>query len=444
MNQIANYKSHIETKLEHFRTALNDRCFDGLLIASGHAEDIFRDDYYHQFVVNPYFKEWLPLLNVPHCYLLIEASGRPKLFFYKPEDIWHRVESIPQEPWLQQFELFEFSAPELLQKELELAPGSLAFIGPQADAVYAACESSEINPDSLMAWIDYQRAYKSLYEIECVAEANRMAAKAHKAAEGAFMDGASEYHINQAYTQAVLAREQTLPYGNIIALNENAAILHYTHLDTEEAKPSKSFLIDAGFSVNGYCADISRSYCRDESESGKHFQQLIEEMDTLQLQLVSEAVPGCEFVDLHLRMHELLTEVLIRQGVITVSADVALAGGLSSIFLPHGLGHLLGVQVHDRGGWFADVSGKENPPPKQHPYLRLTRPLAEGMVFTIEPGLYFIPALLKQLKASDKAEQVDWSVIETLLPYGGIRIEDDIAIVDGRVRNLSREAFAGS
>lgn len=442
MSQTANYKSHIETKLERFRAALNDRGLDGLLVASGHAEGIFRDDYYHQFVVNPYFKEWLPLLTVPHCYLLIESSGRPKLFFYKPEDIWHRVESIPQEPWLEQFELIEFSEPQLLRKELELETGSLAFIGPEADAVYADCERSEINPDSLLAWIDYQRAYKSLYEIDCIAEANRMAAKAHQAAKHAFMDGASEYHINQAYTQAVLAREQTLPYGNIIALNENAAILHYTHLDTATAKPSRSFLIDAGFSVNGYCADISRSYCRDDSEPGKHFQRLIDEMDKLQLQLVSEAVPGCEFVDLHRRMHELLTDVLIRQGVITVTAELALAGGLSSTFLPHGLGHLLGVQVHDRGGWFADASGKESPPPKQHPYLRLTRTLAEGMVFTIEPGLYFIPALLKQLRNSDKAEQVDWTVIESLLPYGGIRIEDDIAIVDGCVRNLTREVLS--
>ena len=126
-----------------------------------------------------------------------------------------------------------------------------------------------------------------------------------------------------------------------------------------------------------------------------------------------------------------------------LSAEAAVAQGLSSTFFPHGVGHLLGAQVHDVAGLQVDRSGTRRERPSGHPYLRLTRRLEPGMVVTIEPGLYFIPLLLRERRASALAAHVDWDRVEALRPFGGIRIEDDVACrAEGPPENLTREAFA--
>jgi Xaa-Pro dipeptidase len=119
------------------------------------------------------------------------------------------------------------------------------------------------------------------------------------------------------------------------------------------------------------------------------------------------------------------------------------ASGITRSFLPHGLGHLLGLQVHDAGGHLADTAGRRREPPRGDPFLRLTRTLSPGMVVTIEPGLYFIPALLRAMLAKHEAH-VSRAMIERLLPFGGIRIEDNVAVTADGHRNLTREAFAAA
>ena len=141
-------------------------------------------------------------------------------------------------------------------------------------------------------------------------------------------------------------------------------------------------------------------------------------------------------------MHRLaertILEHLTRGGVLAGDIEEMLAADLGSTFMPHGLGHLLGAQTHDVAGQQTDTRGTHEPPPAGHPALRLTRPIDEGMVFTIEPGLYFIPSLLSELRAGEYAHAVNWTAVEAMIPYGGIRIEDNIAIVDGATENLTR------
>src|SRR5690606_29438152 len=108
----------------------------------------------------------------------------------------------------------------------------------------------------------------------------------------------------------------------------------------------------------------------------------------------------------------------------------------------HGIGHLLGLQVHDVAGLAASETGGTIPRPEGHPYLRLTRPLAEGCVVTIEPGLYFIPMLLDGLRLGPHARAVDWDKVEHLRAFGGVRIEDDVLCTVDAPENLTRDAFA--
>jgi Xaa-Pro dipeptidase len=118
------------------------------------------------------------------------------------------------------------------------------------------------------------------------------------------------------------------------------------------------------------------------------------------------------------------------------------SSGVTAVFFPHGLGHPLGLQVHDVAGFQRDECGGTIPRPHGHPYLRMTRVLEAGMVVTIEPGLYFIDMLLQPLRSSAMAREIDWAAVDAMRPYGGIRIEDDVLVTHAAPENLTRDAFA--
>jgi Xaa-Pro dipeptidase len=212
-------------------------------------------------------------------------------------------------------------------------------------------------------------------------------------------------------------------------------VLHYQHQSPERPAKHLSFLIDAGAEVDGYAADITRTYAAREGT----FADLIAAVENEQLALCAQVSAGRDFRDLHLECHLRLAGVLRNAGIVDMDPGAMVAEGVTRVFFPHGLGHLIGLQVHDVGGRH-DREGREIPRPQGHPYLRLTRTLAPGMVVTIEPGLYFIPSLLAELRAGPHAGAVDWDAVEALLPYGGIRIEDEVACTEDEPENLTREA----
>jgi len=134
--------------------------------------------------------------------------------------------------------------------------------------------------------------------------------------------------------------------------------------------------------------------------------------------------------------------VMHRIGLTRLSGQAALEAGVTQVFFPHGIGHLLGLQVHDVGGVMGDPQGHERERPKGHPFLRLTRMLEPGVVVTVEPGIYLIDTLLAQAHADERRAHIDWAVVDELKPYGGIRIEDNVAATAGKPENMTRDAFA--
>jgi len=119
-----------------------------------------------------------------------------------------------------------------------------------------------------------------------------------------------------------------------------------------------------------------------------------------------------------------------------------LSQGVTSAFMPHGIGHLLGIQVHDVAGFMENENGTTIDPPSGHPFLRLTRVLEEDMVLTVEPGLYFIDMLLDGLRGTPAEALVNWDAVDELRPFGGIRIEDNVRVLADGCENLTRDAFA--
>lgn len=425
------YAAHVAAQFQTHQQLLEEQEFDGLLIAAGAEQSLFRDDYVYPFKVNPYFKVWLPLLGCAHSFLWIEAAAtKPVLFLYQPVDIWHQVDPLTDEAILAAFDLLILSSPAEIERRISPSP-RLAYIG---SAQECALVGLSINPESLLTALDYRRAYKSPYEWSCIRLANEKAALGHQAAESAFRGGATEYEIHMAYLQATAQLDEELPYGNIIALNEHAAVLHYTQKDRHPPAEHRSFLIDAGASVGGYAADISRTYAYSDGP----FQSLITAMDKLQRAVVAHIHIGESYLDLHHYAHRLIAELLGDTGLVKASAQEAVELGLTALFFPHGLGHLLGVQVHDLGGWLAAANGDQRLPPQEHPYLRLTRTIEEGQLFTIEPGLYFIPSLLTPARSGGLGKWINWTLVDQLLPYGGIRIEDNIYVAKEGPINLTR------
>ncbi|EDO25350.1 predicted protein, partial [Nematostella vectensis] len=199
-------------------------------------------------------------------------------------------------------------------------------------------------------------------------------------------------------------------------------------------------LVDAGAVHHGYVADITRTIAQGSSV----FDALIAGLDQAQQTLMQTIKPGVSFVDLHRAMHHAIYTLLKTHGIVrgNVSHDEADQVRISSAFFPHGLGHLLGIQVHDIGGWQHSAGGEIIAPPSEHPYLRLTRVLEQGFVVTIEPGLYFIPALLQPLKKTALGKDLDWTLVDALTPWGGIRIEDNICVTAEGIENYTRDAFA--
>lgn len=433
------YQEHLRLHCGRVERALQDTGFEHLIVYSGAIPVQFLDDTAYPFKVNPQFKAWVPLLDNPDCFILYTPGRRPTLVFHQPTDYWYKAASAPSDFWVRHFDLRIVSAREAARAHLPRARA--ACIGDLPPDV-AAWGFAQVNPQHLLDQLHYTRAVKTPYEIECMRRASDIAVRGHRAAARAFHAGQSEYDAHMAYLQACGRREEEMPYNNIVAYNANGAVLHYQHLERQAPPPGErfSFLIDAGAQYNGYACDITRTYAARDGE----FNALVGAVDRAQQALCRALKPGVDYREFHLLAHHRLATVLREADVIRVDAEAAVGSGLSSVFFPHGIGHLLGLQVHDVGGTLRDPSGATLDRPAGHPYLRLTRRLEPGFVVTVEPGVYFIELLLAPARANDHARHINWARIEELKPYGGVRIEDDVVVTESGHRNLTREAFSSS
>lgn len=434
------YGAHFDAVCRRFGEALEALGYSSVLIHSGSTHDHFEDDQTAVFQVNPLFKSWLPLTTVADCFLHFTPGHRPKLFYYKNSDFWHKSTPFAEQLYSPYFDITVISQRDEVQQFLPKSLTHTAFLG-QPIGELKQWGISETYPRALLTRLAYARARKTTYEIACLQTANVLAARGHRAAALAFEHGGTEFEIACAFLQACSQRESELPYNPIVACDENAAVLHYQLLQRHNTSPPRSLLIDAGCEFAGYASDVTRTYARLDN-SNSDFRALIDEMEALQQSLCASVQAGVDWRDLHLLAHRLIAEALQSAEIISCSAEEAVDSGVSTVFFPHGLGHLLGLQVHDVGGLLQNPNGGEIPPPVGHPYLRLTRILETGFVVTMEPGIYFIDSLLEQARHDSKAQYINWSRVDSLKVFGGIRIEDNLLVEESGCQNMTREAFA--
>jgi len=428
------YPAHIDCLQQRTKQALSRENIEGVVIHSGQEIKAFLDDNTYPFRVNPHFKHWLPLTDIPNCWLIVNGEDKPTLIYYQPIDFWHKVTPLEESYWGEFFNIKILKQASDVDKLLPYDKQDFAYIGSHIE-VAKALGFEVINPESMLNYFHYHRAYKSAYEQTCLRQSNALAVQAHQAAKAAFFAGDTEYDIQNAYLNAIGYSCNETPYSNIVALNENCSILHYMHFEKQAPQVHRSFLIDAGANFNGYAADITRTY----SFKRDRFAELITRMDQLMLTAVAGLKPGVSYVDLHIATYREIAQVLAEFGFINVNADTAVESGIVSTFFPHGLGHHLGLQVHDMGGFMADERGTHINAPEKHAFLRTSRTIEAGQVFTIEPGLYFIDSLLQNLKDSSNSDQVNWQKVDEMRGFGGIRIEDNIIVHQSHNENMTRD-----
>jgi Xaa-Pro dipeptidase len=437
---LAPFDAHLDSVLADLDAALAAAGLEAVIVDAGGPGTWFLDDIASDWRCNPHFRRLTPLDPADECTILHRPGAVPVLLHLRPQDFWHLPPAPPSGPWTARFDIRPVADVEAREAAiadwLGNAASRTARIGPAPGAL-----GTVHNPTRVLAHLDFHRARKTAWELACQRAAGRRAVAGHRAAAAAFEAGESEYGIHLAYLAATRHEDAELPYRNIVALDAHGAVLHYQHRErTVPAGGGRSLLIDAGAAVAGYAADVTRTHARAPGA----FAELIGAVDALQRELVATIAPGLPWPDLHRRAHDGVARVLVDAGLARGTPEALVETGVTRAFLPHGLGHLIGVQTHDAGGRLVDAEGTEAPPPADHPALRLTRTLEPDWTVTVEPGLYFVPMLLDDLRATKAGDAVAWDAVDALAPFGGIRIEDDVRVTADGVENLTRDAFAAA
>jgi len=431
MDLTALFLDHLKVRLAYAEKALAASGCEGLVISSGAPFTYFADDQQAPFHAVPHFRHYCPIEG-PHHVLKLQAGRRPELIRYAPEDFWYEQLPLGDPFWAAGFAITEAASLDAVWAAVGKPPRN-AYIGNETDRAQAA--GLEVNPASLTTYLDWGRSYKTPYEIQAMEEATALGAKGHLAGRQAFLAGASELEIHYAFVQGVGCLDHQLAFGSITALEPKGATLHYEN--KRSGRGGKVLLLDCGARVRDYASDITRTTVAPDCDG--RFAGLLTGLEALQLEAGAALKPGVPFGDIHHLAQWKLGALLESAGILKAGPEEALQLGFVRPFMPHGLGHHLGIMVHDVAGQLSSPEGATQPPPPEHPNLRTTRILEPGHVLTVEPGLYFIPMLLRPFREGPHASRFDWKLIDELIPLGGMRIEDNVLVTPTGSRNLTRE-----
>jgi len=434
------YLDHVADLERRYAAVMEKRGLDALVIHSGSpARRSAFDDQYWPLRPVPHWQHWLPLAEAD-CVLVVRPGARVTLLRKVEQNFWEKAPEPETRAFEDAFDMQRFRDVAEARSLVALLTGGasdrLALVGDGPGLSAWVVEPASVNDPALLAALDALRVTKTPYEVACLVEANRRARAGHEALRDLFRDGdVSELDLHLAYLRVTAQDDWETPYKNIVALGPHAATLHHVSYGRLAARrAAESLLVDAGATCRGYCADVTRTWLKGRGAAASAFEQVVASVEEMQQRLCSAVSVGMRYEDLHDEAHRQAAAILHETGIATTSPEETVARGVTRAFFPHGLGHSLGLQTHD-------VGCATRAPRADNPFLRNTTDVAAGQVFTIEPGIYFIPDLLEPLRATPRGAGVDWALVDTLAPLGGVRIEDDVQIEGGAavLRNLTRE-----
>lgn len=265
--------------------------------------------------------------------------------------------------------------------------------------------------------------------ITSIRKALSITIRAHKAGMAATPTAQTEAEVRAAMESVIIAANMTCAYGSIVTIA--GEVLHNNHYHNALA-PGDLLLADVGAeTVNGWASDITRTWPVSGKFSSTQ-RDLYEIVLAAHDLCIEKAIAGTEYKQIHLTACHTIAEGLVELGILQGSPADLVDQDAHALFFPHGVGHLMGLDVHDMedlGDLSGYADGRERSDRFGLAFLRLDRPLSPGMIVTIEPGFYQVPAILNDKKNRDHyAGIVNWEKLEQFKDVRGIRIEDDVLI----------------
>jgi len=282
------------------------------------------------------------------------------------------------------------------------------------------------------------RSTKEPQEIAAIERACDVGYAMHTTAQLLIKPGVTERFVGGQVDGIARSLAQGVSFATIFS--QHGEIMHGNPSDAR-LEAGRLALCDAGCELDDYCSDNTRTM----PVSGKFTQKQLEIYSIVEQchdYVLEVAKPGVKYADVHFAVCRLMTERLKELGLMKGDTDEAVRAGAHAMFLPHGLGHMMGMDVHDMEGLGQIYVGfDEETRPNLEQFgtncLRMGRRLEEGFVVTDEPGIYFIPALIDEWKASGHCKDfICYDKLETYRDFGGIRIEDDLLITRDGCRFL--------
>uniref|UniRef100_A0A1B0FV12 Xaa-Pro dipeptidase n=1 Tax=Lutzomyia longipalpis TaxID=7200 RepID=A0A1B0FV12_LUTLO len=308
-------------------------------------------------------------------------------------------------------------------------------------ADFEGIDKFNVDYDALFPVIAECRVIKSPKEIEVLRYVCKVSSDAHKKVMKYVRDGVSEYEAEAVFLEHSyrVGGCRHVSYTCICGSGENSAILHYGHAAAPNDKILRDgdmCLFDMGANYGGYAADITCSFPANGRFTAD--QKIIYEAVLDARNAVLEAArPGVSWVEMHRLANRTMLKKLTEGGLLKGDVDEMMRAGINGVFQPHGLGHLIGLDVHDVGGYLSHCPPRPTEPGFKS--LRFARPLQAGMYVTVEPGCYFIDILLdRALKDPQQSRFLIPEAIARFRGFGGVRIEDDVLITENGCENFTK------
>ena len=285
-----------------------------------------------------------------------------------------------------------------------------------------------------------QRSTKSEEEVQEIEKALLVSHRMYRAAMEMARPGIDEHDIVGAIEGIALANGCQTAFPTILTINGH---VFHNHYHGNRLEKGRLLVIDSGVSSPaGYASDITRTIPVSGRFTAKQ-KDIYEIVLAGQLKAIGMAGPGIKYRDVHLATARAMASGLKDVGLMLGDPDEAVAAGAHALFFPHGLGHMLGLDVHDMEGLGENFVGYDESVSRSEQfglaYLRLARTLEPGFVLTCEPGIYFIPPLLDKWKKERKFKQfINYDRAETYRDFTGVRIEDDLLITEQGSRVLGK------
>ncbi len=307
--------------------------------------------------------------------------------------------------------------------------------------IHPAKQREAASLELIMAVIN-QRAVKSAEEIEEIERACSIGYEMHTTAQRLCKPGVTEQYIGGVISGIASSRGCMVSFPPIVTMH--GEIMH-GNPSPRPLEAGRLLLCDAGAETNeNYCSDHTRTtpISGRFTQRQRELYSIVEDCHDYTLKV---AKPGVKWLDVHMDVCRMMTDRLKELGLMKGDTEEAVRAGAHAMFMPHGLGHMMGMDVHDMEGLgqiYVGFDDEVRPNLEQFGTncLRCGRRLQEGWVMSDEPGIYFIPALIDEWRATGHcAEFLNFDLLETYKDFGGIRIEDDILITGDGCRFLGKE-----